>query len=176
MATKNKVEVPKEEPAKKTKSLLSEETIVGEVHESLVNIPDEVTAIDVVRGKWGFDESKEAPVVSDPYMAVQGKPVAPSKVYQAERDGSFINLTVPYQFKDALNIYLADYGTVNYGNVTGGAIDPITGKRSPIEGTPASHYYLMANISTLFPVDEVFASVLSMLERMEKLYLSEKES
>ncbi len=100
-------------------------------------------------------KEKETPVVADPYMMVQGKSVAPNSTFFAVRDGDGFEIIVPIDFDEALYVFLSDYGQVGVEEV-------------------GNHSRLVVHILPIFPPDEVFASVLSMLERMEKLYLSEK--
>jgi len=101
-------------------------------------------------------EETEVMVVSDPYMAVQGSPVAPSKTYQAERNGIHISVVAPMSWCPALTTFLWDYGSVTQTRAG------------------RDHDELRVPVHPIFPPDEVFQSVLSMLERMEKIYLAEK--
>lgn len=131
---------------KKNEFLLSDETIVGE---NLTDTP-----------------VKETPVVSDPFMAVQGAPVAPSKTFIASREARLIKLLVPVPFTQALLVYLSDYARCIHGEANGADIPTAT----------ISYEVIHAEVIEVFPADEVFASVLSMLERMEKIYLTEKDN
>lgn len=143
---------------KKNNVPVSEEAIVGEIKTSSTEM-DVEKEIDVYKAGLPdsiFEEVEEV-VVSDPYMAVQGKPVAPSKVYVASREGNEFDIIVPVAFSEALYVFLSDYGSVGVGEF-------------------GNHNRLVAHILSIFPADQVFESVLSMLERMEKIHLSEKES
>jgi len=60
-------------------------------------------------------EETEVPVVSDPYMAVQGSPVAPIETFKAKRDGNRLEVIAPYEWGNALDVFLRDYGTTDLG-------------------------------------------------------------
>ncbi len=101
---------------------------------------------------------KETSVVMNPYMAVQGAPVAATSLYVLTRGSTHVEVTAPQEWVDALSVYMWDYGYVDV--VRHGKF----------------HDTLLLSVASLYPVDEIATALSSMLKRMEEIYHANKES